>query len=142
MRAKIGVWAWLLGIWRLIAEPRVQRTALFTVYGLHVLAGAALAVGRWPLVENTFGDILTFAWSGFLGVGGIFAMIGVLPGWNYIERVGLTSMLFGIGLCMVFLAANPLPATIAVTIWALVAAWAVIFAYRVWEIRGYLVAPR
>lgn len=138
-----GVLPVLLTLWRRIAEPRVQRVAFLSVYLLHIVAGLALIVVQPVAARYAFGTIVTYTWGAFFILGGLIGALGVLPGWNFIERVGLLSLMFGVGLSSLFIAANPWsPVGIEVVIWSLVTGWLVMFLYRLWEIRGYSIAPK
>lgn len=143
MHAEIGVREWPLGVWKSIAEPRVQRVAYLVVYLLHIVAGIALAAVQPRAADYEFGLLVTNAWASFFIVGGLLGSISVLPGWNYVERVGLLSLMFAIALCSIFIAANPWsPAGLEIVIWALITGWLVVFLYRLWEIRTYAIAPK
>lgn len=129
-------------IWEKIAVPRVQRIAYTTVYMLHIVAGVALAIVQPAKGTHPYGDIVAYSWAAFFILGGIVASLGILPGWNYIERLGVLSLMFGVGVTIVAIAANSWhPIGIEVVIWSLIAGWLVIFVHRLWEIRGYLIAP-
>lgn len=143
MHAEIGVREWPIGVWKRIAEPRVQRVTFFAVYLLHVVAGIALAAVQPAAANYEFGAVVTFVWAGFFVLGGLLGAISVLPGWNFVERVGVLSLMFAIALCSLFIAANPWsPTGLEIVIWSLVTSWIVVFLYRLWEIRGYAIAPK
>jgi hypothetical protein len=143
MHAEIGVREWPLGGWKAIAEPRVQRVAFFVVYLLHIVAGVALGLVQPRAANYEFGNLVTNAWASFFIIGGVLGALAVIPGWNFVERVGLLSLMFAIGLTSLFIAANPWsPAGLDVIIWALVTGWLVMFIYRLWEIRVYAIAPK
>jgi hypothetical membrane protein len=132
-----------VGIWKRIAEPRVQRVAYFVIYLLQFTAGAALGFVQPRAAEYEFGALITSVWAGFFMLGGLLGAVGVFPGWNFVERVGILSLMIAIGLCTVFIAYNPWsPGGLEVIIWALVAGWAVVLLYRLWEIRDYAIAPK
>lgn len=138
-----GAWAWMLRLWGRIAQPRVQRVSYFVVYVLHVVAGFGIAIAQPRAVHYTMGDLVAYVWAGFLILGGAVAAISVLPGWNYVERLGLLSLMFGIGLTSIFIVANPWqPPGLDVIVWALVTGWVVMFLYRLWETRLYDIAPK
>lgn len=143
MHAEIGVREWPLGVWKSIAEPRVQRVAFLIVYLLHIVAGIALAAVQPRAVDYEYGMLVTNAWASFFIIGGALGAISVIPGWNFVERVALLALMFSIGLTSLFIAANPWsPAGIEVIIWALITGWLVMFLYRLWEIRVYAIAPK
>lgn len=143
MHAEFGVREWPVGLWRRIAEPRVQRVTFLVVYLLHIVAGMALAIVQPAAARYEFGSLVTYVWGGFFVLGGVLGALAVLPGWNFLERVGLLSLMFAIALTSLFIAVNPWsPVGIEVIIWALITGWIVVFLYRLWEIRGYLTAPK
>lgn len=129
-------------LWHWIAEPRVQRAAYFVIYLMHVLSGAAIILGQPDPVAHAIGAPLTAAWGMFLAGGGLIGAIAVLPGWNFVERIGIVAVLFGVALCSVVILGTPglTPGT-ALAFWALVAAWVVVFLLRAYEIRMYSIAP-
>lgn len=132
----------LAHIFRWIAEPRVQRTSFFVIYLMHIVAGFGILIGRPDAIEGILGGGLTAAWAGFLIFGGGAGAAAVLPGWNYIERIGILSVLVGVALCSIVIAWAPWSdAGVQVSVWALVTAWVSVFLYRTYEIRLYLIAP-
>lgn len=132
---------WPVAMYRRIAEPRVQRITYLIVYLLHAVGGIGVlwsdptsityVLGRWPAV----------IWGCLLVVGGVFGAVAVLPGWNYIERIGIFGITIGVGMASLLLWASP-PGGVALLLWSLVTGWLAIFLYRAWEIRGYTVAPK
>jgi hypothetical protein len=138
-----GVWAWALRAWSKIAQPRVQRVSFLIVYLLHIVAGGAIAATTPRAVNYTMGELVAYVWAGFLILGGTVAAIAVLPGWNFVERFGLLSLMFGIGLTSIFIIANPWePIGLDIIVWAFVTGWVVMFLYRLWETRLYDIAPK
>lgn len=132
-----------LTLWKRIAEPRVQRVAYFVIYGLQVMAGVSLALVQPRAAEYEFGSLVTMAWALFFILGGGLGMIGVFPGWNFVERVGILSLMVAVALCSLFIAYNPWsPTGLELVIWALVSGWVVVLLYRLWEIRDYAIAPK
>lgn len=128
--------------WSHIAQPRVQRVGFFVLYGFHLVAGAAVAIGE-PILFHGIGGLQTLVWGGFLLLGGLLGMISVLPGWNYIERVGILSIVVGVAIYSAILAFSPVDdVPLRIATWCFVSAWVVVFLLRSWEIRLYLIAPR
>lgn len=131
-----------IGIFRWVAEPRVQRVSFFVIYVMHIVSGIGVLIGQPPAIENVLGGSLSAILAGFMMLGGTVGAVSVLPGWNYIERVGILSVLVGVALCSIVIAwspwANP---GVQLAVWALVTAWIVVFLYRTYEIRLYLIAP-
>lgn len=125
-----------------IAEPRVQRVAYFIIYLMHVLSGGAIILGQPDIVAHAIGQPLTVAWGLFLAGGGTVGAVSVLPGWNFVERIGIVAVLFGVALCSIVVFWVPgLSVGTAIAFWALIAAWLVVFLLRAYEIRMYSVAP-
>lgn len=117
--------------------------AFIVIYLLHVVAGMALAIVQPAAAAYEFGALVTYVWGGFFVLGGVLGATSVLPGWNFLERVGLLALMFAIALTSLFIAVNPWsPDGIEVIIWALITGWIVVFLYRLWEIRSYLIAPK
>lgn len=131
---------WLTRFWHRIAQPRVQRIAYFILYLFHAVAGFAMMIGQAQFAGL---DVLqTMLWGGFLALGGVFGAVSVLPGWNLFERVGIVGVVTGIAIYSVALALGPAEnVPIRIALWCIVSAWLVVFAFRAWEIRRYLIAP-
>ena len=143
MDSEYGVRGWPIGLWRRIAEPRVQRVTYLVIYVLQMVAGIALAAVQPRASDYEFGVLVTYAWAGFFIIGGLFGALAVLPGWNYVERVGILALMFAIALCSLFITVNPWsPGGLEVVIWALITGWLAVLLYRLWEIRGYAIAPQ
>jgi hypothetical protein len=133
---------WLRKLWGSIAQPRVQRVGFFVLYGFHLVAGSAVVIGE-PNLFHGISGLQTLVWGGFLVLGGLLGMLAVLPGWNYIERVGILSIMVGIAIYSVLLAFSPTDdVPLRIAFWCFVSAWIVVFVLRTWEIRLYLIAPR
>jgi energy-converting hydrogenase Eha subunit C len=120
-----------------IAEPRVIRIMLFWLYVIMLLAGLA-TMGRPPSrFEGVLGVTLVFIFAGFIFIGALFALVAVLPGFWWLERVGLILLISGMGIYSVAIVA--LGASIFSTIISI--AFALAFAVRFQEIRRYQLAP-
>lgn len=131
----------LHALWRRVAEPRVQRATFFVLYLLHAGAGLGLLFAEPYPVIAVLGQWPTFVWGILLVVGGGVGAVAVLPGWNFLERVGIGAVIVGIIMASLLIVALVPPGGAAFAIWMLVTAWIVVFAYRAWEVRLYLVAP-
>ena len=138
MRARTKAIARL--VWHRIAQPRITRAAFFAIYVSHVIAGVAILAATPGPVTAILGQPLTLVWAGFLALGGIVGAVSVLPGWNYIERIGITSLSVGIALLSVVIFAGA-KSSYSVALFALVFGWLFVFGLRAWDIRDYLVAP-
>lgn len=128
-------------LWMKIAEPRVQRITFFILYLLHAAAGLALLFAEPVPVQYVFGQWPAVVWGVLLVVGGGVGAVAVLPGWNFLERVGIAAIVIGIAMASLLILALVPPGGVAFALWLLVSAWIVVFAYRAWEVRLYLVAP-
>lgn len=138
MRARTKALARL--VWHRVAQPRITRAAFFAIYLLHVLAGLAILLAEPGTVTAILGQPLTLIWASFLALGGLVGAVSVLPGWNYIERIGITSLSIGIALLSVVIIAGA-KTSYSVALFALVFGWIIVFGLRAWDIRDYLVAP-
>lgn len=133
---------WIKRFWWRVAEPRVQRAAFLILYLFHITAGGAVIIGQPTDIAGLSGE-QTIIWGMFLIMGGALGAVSVLPGWNFLERVGVAAVLVGIAIYSVALATTPATnPPIRVAFWCFVTGWLVVFALRLWEIRRYLIAPR
>jgi hypothetical protein len=132
---------WIMRLWNRIAQPRVQRFAHFVLYIFHLIAGAAIILGQPTDIAGLSGE-QTLIWGIFLVIGGVIGAVSVLPGWNFFERVGITSIMVAIAIYSVALVTHPaVNPPVRVAFWCFITAWLVVFALRAWEIRRYLIAP-
>ena len=88
----------LLKLLRKIAEPRSESVGYFIVYGLMATGGLLVLVEHPMLFVDVLGDQLTTWFGVFVTFGGSAALVAVLPGWYWLERVGLYSIATGLAL--------------------------------------------
>jgi hypothetical protein len=129
----------------LIAEPRIANSLQFAVYLSLFVAGITAFVDPPTLTLAILGPALTGMWATFLTFGGLVGSVAVLPGWWWLERVGLLAagvglLIYGIILLTLQytdeLATNHFPAI------ALVVAFFFAQSMRWNQIRGLQLAPR
>lgn len=126
--------------WSRIAQPRVTRAGFFVIYILHTIGGLGILVAQPMIVTNVIGHFLTMVWAAFLTLGGMVGVFAILPGWNYLERIGLTALAFGILILSAVVIALSQSAY-SLALFALVSGWLIVFALRAWDIRGPSVMP-
>ena len=88
----------LLKLLRKIAEPRSESVGYFIVYGLMAAGGVLVLIEHPMLFVDVLGDQLTVWFGVFATFGGVAAAIAVLPGWYWLERVGIYSIVAGLAL--------------------------------------------
>lgn len=121
-----------------IAEPRVIRIMLFTVYCLSFWAGVAILMSLPEKFVQLLGETLVFVFAIFILLGSFTAAIAVLPGVWWLERVGIILLTTSVGMyaiILMFIDATP----VAI---AFILGLAVTFGMRWVEIRGAQLAPR
>ena len=88
----------LLALLRKIAEPRSESVGYFIVYGLMAAAGALVLIEHPMLFVDVLGFNQTSWFGGFVLFGGMAGAVAVLPGWYWLERVGIYSIATGLAL--------------------------------------------
>lgn len=86
-----------LAFWRQFAEYRSVKITMMVYYVIALLGGVVtlamppstisqiLGEGSSPLVA----DFLNIAWGGFFLLGGLLGLIAVMPGWWWLEKLGI-----------------------------------------------------
>ena len=122
----------------LIQEPRVVRLIMLAFYTCTAWAGYVAVAESPDLFFKAAGPLIVYSIAGFLILGGILGGIAILPGYWYIEKLGLLSIAFGL-LCRAILiqalAGSPLAAS-------LLASTIILVAVRWVSIRGADLAPK
>lgn len=129
-------------MFRWVAEPRVLRTTFFVLYLFHAAAGLSILLAEPSTATHVLGPVPAAVWGGLLLFGGGIGAVAVLPGWNFLERVGIVAIIAGIAMASLLIIAIPAMSAGVFSLWLLITAWIVVFAHRLWEIRLYLVAPK
>jgi hypothetical protein len=129
----------------LIAEPRIANILQFFVYLSLLTAGLTAFVDPPTLTLAILGPALTGMWATFLTFGGLIGAVAVLPGWWWLERVGLIAA--GAGLLIygvILLSLQSVETGSSNYFPALAIACAFLFAQAMrWnQIRGLQLAPR
>lgn len=78
-----------------IEEPRVKRVLYFLTYIVAGFGAYVALVDPPRTVEGAIGPALMAAIGVFLAIGSLFASVGVLPGWWWLERAGAILILIG-----------------------------------------------
>lgn len=85
-------------LWMMLHEPRVITAATGVMWAILIGIGAAALLAPPATISHQMGPTLTVVWAILLMVGGLAGLVGCLPGWFWIERVGL--ILTGTGASM------------------------------------------
>lgn len=132
--------------WGRIHEPRVAKVIHLVGY-LIALGIGSVTLWRPPTsIETPLGPTLTTIWAALILVGGIASTVAVLPGWWWLERIGIfcvaggALIYFGVVLTLHF-QGSPESSRLTQAGVILGFAW-LISANRLWEIRGYTFEPR
>jgi len=131
------------GLWMRIADPRVQRVAFFIAYLAVAQSGVNALIRPPSSIEGELGTVLTLIWALFLTFGGVVGAGTVLQGWNYLERLGVGALIVGAVMYGgIVLSLHFIQDGQRLTQWGFVTFCAVILIWRLWDIRGYAIAPR
>ncbi|WP_293785163.1 hypothetical protein [uncultured Aeromicrobium sp.] len=130
-------------MWNAVREPRVQRVVFTVVYA--VLTAAGIAVLRQPptSIEGEIGMVLAYSWGALLAVS-VCGVLGTLPGWWWLEKIGASGAVSGLAIYGVIVwvlhfsepLGNRLPQALVIT------ASVLLLGLRSWEIRGLDYEPR
>lgn len=131
-------------LWYRIRQPRVERAAYLLVYTVLAIGGSSVLNDPPRSIEGELGAALTFTWGGFLLVGGVAGAAAVMPGWWFLEKMGVASLATGLALYASTVgwlhfsegSGNRLPQL------CVVSAPAILLALRAWKIRGLDYEPR
>ena len=85
-------------LWLMLHEPRIITAATGVMWSILIGIGAAALLAPPATISHQMGPTLTVVWAILLIVGGALGLVGCLPGWFWIERVGL--ILAGTGATM------------------------------------------
>ena len=85
-------------LWLLLHEPRIITAATGITWSILIGIGVAALLAPPATISHQMGPTLTVVWAILLIVGGALGLVGCLPGWFWIERVGL--ILTGTGASM------------------------------------------
>lgn len=78
-----------------IEEPRLVRVLLFAIYGVFGYGAYIALFFPPPTILAALGQGYMHALAAFLAFGSLTALIGVLPGWFWLERAGAASLTVG-----------------------------------------------
>ena len=85
-------------LWLMLHEPRIITAATGVMWSILIGIGTAALLAPPATISHQMGPTLTIVWAILLIVGGLAGLVGCLPGWFWIERVGL--ILTGTGASM------------------------------------------
>ena len=85
-------------LWLMLHEPRIITAATGVMWAILIGIGTAALLAPPATISHQMGPTLTIVWAILLMVGGALGLVGCLPGWFWIERVGL--ILAGTGASM------------------------------------------
>lgn len=83
-------------VWSRIREPRRVKAEFFTIYMVATAVGLVTLAMPPTSIQGVLGVLLTYVWSGALTLGGMLGTAAVFPGWWWLERLGVLSILVGI----------------------------------------------
>lgn len=145
-RAWAACTAPLRALWRRIHEPRVAKVIHLIGYLIALTIGAVTLWRPPTSIETPLGPTLTTLWAVLILAGAIASTVAVLPGWWWLERIGIYSVAggaliyFGVVLVLHF-QGTPESSRLTQAGVILGFAW-LISANRLWETRGYTFEPR
>lgn len=84
--------------WEKITEPRHLKLFYFGVYLLAVWVGMVTLLNPPASIEGALGTVITAFWASLIVVGGAGAIVTVLPGWWWAERLSVWLILTGIAI--------------------------------------------
>ena len=136
-------------LWDMIVSPKHMSVAYFGIY-IVTVAGGMVSVFIPPVtLHHELGPVLTFVWGSMILVGGMIGLMSVLPGWWWLERLGIILAVTGIGIyfaIVTYLQINsywaPGSAGSRLTQMAITILAASVFGIRWLFIRSYSFAPR
>ncbi|MCD2170354.1 hypothetical protein LPW41_11665 [Microbacterium sp. JC 701] len=133
-------------VWGRIHEPRVAKVFHLIGYLLAVGIGAVTLWRPPTSIETPLGPTLTTIWGALILTGAVAAAVAVLPGWWWLERIGIycvaTGALIYFAVVMTLHVQGP-PGASRLTQAGVILAFAwLVSANRLWEIRGYTFEPR
>lgn len=85
-------------LWYLLHEPRIVTAWTGLTWVVLIGIGTSALLAPPATITHQMGPVLTVVWAVLLLVGGILGLTGCLPGWYWVERVGI--ILAGTGALM------------------------------------------
>lgn len=133
-------------LWERIHEPRIAKVIHLIGYLIAVGIGTVTLWRPPTSIETPLGPTLTTLWGAAILLGAIAAAVAVLPGWWWLERLGIYSVAVGaliyFGVVVTLHAQGPAGSSRLTQAGMILGfAW-LISANRLWEIRGYTFEPR
>lgn len=76
-------------LWLMLHEPRIITAATGAMWAILIGIGTAALLAPPASISHQMGPALTIVWAILLMVGGSLGLVGCLPGWFWVERVGI-----------------------------------------------------
>lgn len=86
--------------WHSITEPRRLKVTFALIYAGVLAMGIVALIYPPSVIDGELGDILSGCWAAFFIVGSAAGLGAVLPGWWWVERLGIYAILAG---CLIYL---------------------------------------
>lgn len=86
---------WWQRAWGRVKEPRVITLLAWLGYVALTVVGAYALANPPSTVEGALGPFAMHATAGMVFAGGLAGVVGTLPGWREVERLGIASILGG-----------------------------------------------
>jgi hypothetical protein len=137
MRALAAVGRALLWLFMKVEEPRVLRVAQFSLYLTLTFLGGVFLSDPPRSYEGVLGVVLAWVFGVSITAGGLFGALAVLPGWWWLERLGIISLWTGLGMYIV-VAASLQASSVGLGV---AVALAIAMLIRWLTVREYQVAP-
>lgn len=85
-------------VWEKIVSPKHMTLAYFCIYAVTVIGGLVSVFIPPVTLQYELGPALTVIWGSLILLGGITGLVSVLPGWWWLERLGIVLAVTGIGI--------------------------------------------
>lgn len=87
--------SWWQRAWGHIKEPRVITLLAWLGYVALAIVGTYALVNPPSTVKGALGPFAMYATAGMVSAGGLAGVVGTLPGWREVERLGIASIIGG-----------------------------------------------
>lgn len=93
-----GLEGFLRRLWSGVREPRILSILSWSAHVALGVTGAMTLTVLPGVLDGVAGPIAASITSGLLILGGLLGSIGALPGWQFTERLGITSSALGLAM--------------------------------------------
>lgn len=130
-------------VWLTLHEPPIVTATMMVAWVIVALIGLTALIIPPPGIQHVIGPWLTLAWASFLLLGGALGLGGCPKGIWWLERIGITSTILGIVICIIVIASLPNFSTGYRAIFIGFLILAILFMLTRWErISGAMLDPR